>query len=132
MKALSASQLWKLGCFLLFLSVVLGAFAAHALKEVLDPTAKEWWALAVSYQRTHALALLACASVYPWIDNLNRLQWVARLLVIGIVFFCGSLYVMAISKIKILGAITPIGGSAWIIAWLLACSLRWKSDKEAI
>ena len=125
---LKAQHMWKLGCLLLMLSVIMGAFAAHALKSTLDVQAKHWWDLAVSYQRTHALAILACALVHPYVINLKRLHWVCICFIVGTFFFCGSLYLMALTHIKILGAITPIGGSLWILAWGLACTLHWKVD----
>ena len=128
---LKAQHMWRLGCLLLMLSVIMGAFAAHALKSVLDVQAKHWWDLAVSYQRTHALALLACALVYPYVTNLKRLHWVSVCLIAGSFFFCGSLYLMALTHIKILGAITPIGGTLWIVAWILACTLHWKVDQQS-
>ena len=125
---LTASRIWKVACILLMHAVVMGAFAAHALKNTLDPQAQHWWALAVSYQRTHALALLACSLVYPKIKNLSRLHWVCLMFIVGTFFFCGSLYTMALTHQKWLGAVTPIGGTLWIIAWMLACTLCWKEQ----
>ena len=125
---LKAHQIWKIACCLLMLSVIMGAFAAHALKDVLDTQAKSWWDLAVSYQRTHALALLACALIYPKVTSVKRLHWVCICFIVGTVFFCGSLYAMALTHIKILGAVTPIGGTLWIIAWAIAITLPWRRD----
>lgn len=107
----------KLGCFFSFLSVALGAFGAHALKEKLSPRALEIFQTAVHYQFLHAFALLALGLTVALVPRLkaNRVGWSFTL---GILLFSGSLYALALTDIKILGAITPFGGMAFLFGWL--------------
>ena len=102
------------------LGVALGAFGAHALKNRLDAYSISVYEKAVFYHFIHALgilliALLARTSAIS-VAAQARVGW---LLLIGIILFSGSLYALAISGIRILGAITPIGGVAFIVGWLL-------------
>ena len=97
-----------------FLGVVLGAFGAHALKPTLAAFGTaDIWQTAVFYQLVHAVALLALTAM----DRASRL--VAILWVGGIVIFSGTLYILAMSEQKWLGAITPIGGLMLLAGWLL-------------
>lgn len=98
-------------------SVGLGAFGAHGLKGRVDERMIEVWATAAQYNMTHALALIAVA----WVAS--RSQHVATQVagwafVAGIVLFSGSLYAMVLTGQRKLGAITPIGGVAFIVGWL--------------
>jgi uncharacterized membrane protein YgdD (TMEM256/DUF423 family) len=102
-----------------FLAVVLGAFGAHALKAILLPELLEIWQTAVHYQMFHGLALLAVAGFAQAGNTSRALQWSGRLFIAGLLIFCGSLYLLALTDIRALGAITPIGGVAWLIAWAL-------------
>jgi uncharacterized membrane protein YgdD (TMEM256/DUF423 family) len=106
--------------FTLGLAVILGAFGAHALKGRLDPGSLVIYEKAVFYHFVHALGLLI-ASVMPRFGLLAEpaAAWVCRLLSLGILLFCGSLYVLALSGEGTLGAITPFGGLSFIAAWLL-------------
>lgn len=102
------------------LAVALGAFGAHGLKSRLDAYSMSVYEKAVFYHFIHALgillvALLARTSAIS-IGAQARIGW---LLLIGIILFSGSLYALAISGIRILGAITPIGGVAFIVGWLV-------------
>jgi uncharacterized membrane protein YgdD (TMEM256/DUF423 family) len=106
---------------LLAAAVALGAFGAHGLRDRLDAYSMDVYQKAVFYHFIHALGLLA-VSLAPRTANL---VWVNILLLAGIVIFSGSLYVLAITGIRALGAITPLGGLSFIAAWLLlAWSLR--------
>lgn len=105
--------LFRLGAVLCFLAVALGAFGAHALKaklQLFDLTSV--WEKAVLYHFLHAIALLAL-SVIP---NLNRAA--PMLLVAGIAIFSGSLYILALTNLRWLGAITPLGGLCFLAGWL--------------
>ncbi len=102
-----------------FLSVALGAFAAHGLKHRLDEYAKDIWNTAVLYQMFHALALIAVAILISKQPQILRLHWAAYLWIVGIVLFSGSLYVLALSGARWLGMITPLGGLAFLAGWLL-------------
>lgn len=105
------------------LSVALGAFAAHALRNVVSDYAVNIFETAVRYQFYHAFALLVVGIVYK--DYPNRfITWSGILFIIGIMLFSGSLYFLAIIKAivlpgyKWLGPITPIGGLFFILGWL--------------
>lgn len=96
-----------------FLAVALGAFGAHGLKHILSEYELDIYKTAVNYQMWHTL-LLAIIALLP--ANF-LLKWAARSLLFGIVFFSGSLYLLAVSKVSWLGMITPIGGLAFLLAW---------------
>ncbi|MEE9335595.1 MAG: DUF423 domain-containing protein [Granulosicoccaceae bacterium] len=98
-------------------AVIIGAFGAHALKPALDAKAMGWIDTGVSYQTTHALALIACGLLPASRANART----AFLFVAGIILFSGSLYLMALSGITTLGIITPIGGVCFIAAWASFC-----------
>lgn len=99
------------------LAVGLGAFAAHGLKNRLDEYSLGVFETAVKYQMYHALALIALGLVASRIDGLGiRIATVG--FVLGIVIFSGSLYALALSGVRWLGAITPIGGVAFLVAWI--------------
>jgi uncharacterized membrane protein YgdD (TMEM256/DUF423 family) len=100
--------------------VALGAFGAHALKARLAPEALAIWQTAVQYHFWHALALVAIGIVIALaLPGSTVLKWAGWLMVAGLVLFSGSLYALALGGARWLGAITPFGGTAWIVAWLL-------------
>ncbi|MBT1702459.1 DUF423 domain-containing protein [Chryseosolibacter indicus] len=100
------------------LAVVLGAFGAHALKDMLASSGRtDTYELAVRYQFYHAFALLV-AGLLNTKFALKHFNYAATCFSIGIVFFCGSLYILCFSGIKFLGAITPIGGLFFIAGWI--------------
>jgi len=108
------------GAILLALAVIIGAFGAHALQGRLDAYLKGIYETGVMYHFFHALGLLV-VSFLPRIGALtaSRAAWVCALLLTGVVLFSGSLYALAISGVRLLGAITPFGGLAFIAAWVL-------------
>ncbi len=111
------------------LSVALGAFGAHGLRaKVLDgslePRMLEVWQTAASYQMYHALALLCVTWLLTQKPELTSAHIAGWAFIAGIAIFSGSLYTMVFTGIKWLGAITPIGGVAFLIGWgALAFSL---------
>lgn len=111
----------------LALAVMLGAFGAHGLKKIASPEQLAWWQTATDYFFYHALGLLALAIISKVIPLLpiKASFWLIQ---IGILFFCGSLYIMALGLPRILGAITPIGGALMILGWLI---LAWNAFKFA-
>lgn len=99
------------------LGVALGAFAAHVLKTRLTPEMLNVFDVGVRYQTIHALALLAISvsNSSLWLNRwTSRAAWAWT---IGILFFSGSLYLLALTEIRWLGAITPIGGIAFLTGW---------------
>jgi uncharacterized membrane protein YgdD (TMEM256/DUF423 family) len=102
------------------LAVMLGAFGAHALKDRLDAYSIGVYEKAVFYHFIHALGLLI-VSVFARLGMLTEsaTMWIGSLLLAGVVLFSGSLYVLAISGVRALGAVTPFGGLAFIAAWFL-------------
>jgi len=108
------------GALLLALAVALGAFGAHGLRGRLDAYSMGVYERAVFYHFLHALGLLI-VPLFILADVLAESAggWICALLLAGILIFCGSLYVLAVTGIKALGAITPVGGLCFIAAWLL-------------
>ena len=104
----------------LALAVMIGAFGAHALRDRLDAYSMGVYEKAVFYHFVHALGLLI-VSLMPRAGVLSEAKagWVCMLLLAGIVLFSGSLYALAITGVRALGAVTPLGGLSFIAAWLL-------------
>ena len=108
-----------------FLGVAAGAFGAHGLEGRLDAKALSWWHKAADYQMWHALALFGCAMLA--LHGGQKLASRAGLAFnVGILLFSGSLYVMALTGVTALGAVTPFGGTAFLIGWGL---LAWGSAR---
>jgi uncharacterized membrane protein YgdD (TMEM256/DUF423 family) len=108
---------FAVGAFAAAIGVTLGAFGAHALKSRVTEDLLAVFETGVRYQMYHALALLAVAWAAtrwpgPWI---NASGW---LFTLGILIFCGSLYLMTFTGVRWLGAITPIGGVCFILGWI--------------
>lgn len=103
------------------LSVAFGAFGAHLLEGRVADKYLETWQTAVQYQMFHAVGLMVIAILMSssLLGNLGSLNWAGYLMLAGIVIFSGSLYVLSLTGISILGAITPIGGVAFIAAWVM-------------
>lgn len=116
-----------LAALLLFAAVALGAFGAHALKARLAPDLQAIWQTAVQYHAWHALGLLAVGlySIHrPDASGIGLAGW---LFVAGIALFSGSLYALALSGVRGLGAITPIGGVAFLAGWLAFAWAAWRA-----
>ena len=105
-----------IGALMGFLGVALGAFGAHGLRARLGPEMLAVFETGVRYQMYHALALLVLGALAPGIAG--RLATVAGWsFTAGIVLFSGSLYLLALTDVRVLGAITPLGGVAFLIGW---------------
>jgi len=114
-----------LGAVFMALAVLLGAFGAHALKKILSPDMLAIYNTGVEYQFYHSLGLLLIGLIGFQIDSkLIRLSGI--LPVSGIILFSGSLYALSISGIKILGAITPLGGLSFVAGWIFLAMAVWK------
>ncbi len=114
----------KIAALLGGLSVILGAFGAHALKQLINDKSVITFETGVRYQFYHVVALFITAILYKEFKN-NYLQWAGRLFCFGILLFSGSLYLLSFIEmadkpgLKWLGAITPLGGICFIAGWLL-------------
>ncbi len=100
------------------LGVVLGAFGAHALKVRLSPDLLDTFETGVRYEMYHALALLAVGLVLTRFPSSALLGAAGWLFVAGTIIFSGSLYLLSLTGVRWLGAITPFGGLAFIAGWL--------------
>ena len=110
-----------MGCVSAAVSVVLGAFAAHGLRARLVPDMLSTFEIGVRYQMYHALALLAVGILAPRASS-PTLALAGWLFVAGTLVFSGSLYALAVTGQRWLGAVTPFGGAAFIAGWLV---LAW-------
>jgi uncharacterized membrane protein YgdD (TMEM256/DUF423 family) len=100
-------------------AVVLGAFGAHALKDRLPPEMLAVWRTGTEYHFYHALGLIAVGLVAAQLPGSALLKWSGWLMLAGIALFSGSLYLLASTGTRWLGAVTPVGGTAFIAAWAL-------------
>ena len=100
----------------LMVGVGAGAFGAHGIKTILSADMLTVWQTAVLYQMIHGLGILGIAALVAHRPD-KRLITSALLMFAGILLFSGSLYVLALSGVRVLGAITPVGGVAFIAGW---------------
>jgi uncharacterized membrane protein YgdD (TMEM256/DUF423 family) len=124
---LSARLSLSLAALLLFAAVGLGAFGAHALKARLAPDMQAIWQTAVQYHAWHALGLLALGLFTMQRPEAPGASLAAWLFVAGIVLFSGSLYALALSGVRGLGAVTPFGGVAFLAGWLAFAWAAWRA-----
>lgn len=109
-----------LGAALAFLSVAFGAFGAHALKDKFkEAKYAENWETACRYQMYHALGLIAIGILMTVLGASGALAWATYLMFAGTIIFSGSLYILSLTGIRKLGAITPIGGLLMLAGWIL-------------
>lgn len=108
-----------IGAVLTGLSVAFGAFGAHILERMLEPRYLEIWGKGVTYQMLHGIGILIVGLLLSKLPGNTLLSWSGWLMLVGVILFSGSLYVLSLTKIGVLGAITPIGGVAFIAAWIL-------------
>lgn len=115
-----------LGALLAFAAVALGAFGAHALKARLGADMTQVWQTAVQYHGWHALALVAAGLLLLHRPEATAIAIAAWLFVAGVVLFCGSLYLLALTGTRALGAVTPLGGVAFLAGWAVLAWGTWK------
>ncbi len=117
------------GSVTMLLGVAAGAFGAHSLADYFaeHPDLEATYLTAVRYQLIHGLALLAVAwAASQWPGSL--VNWAGFLLVAGVVIFSGSLYLLVMTDTPWLGAITPIGGVAFLAGWVLLIVVAWRGE----
>ena len=117
------SPLIAFGAFNAALAVAAGAFAAHGLRDRLDPRAFEVFETAARYHLIHAVAMVLAGVVAA--RGARTSGWLFQ---VGIVVFSGSLYALAVTDAKILGAATPLGGLAFLAGWLWLARTAWRGD----
>ena len=113
----------------MFVAVALGAFGAHAMKARLTPDMAAVWQTAVQYQVWHALALFGVGILLARHSARAGLALAGWLFVAGIVLFSGSLYMLASTGIRGLGAVTPLGGLAFLAGWAALAWSVWRDGK---
>lgn len=116
------------GSLLAALAVALGAFGAHGLKDRLSSDMMAIYETAVQYHFYHALGMIMIAILAKLFPDSSLLIWAGGLLVLGIVIFSGSLYTLSLTGIRMLGAITPIGGVAFIVGWVLLAVFAFQTS----
>lgn len=127
-----AAKVWGvLGACMGAMSVAMGAFGAHGLRAkvltgALEARMLEVWQTAASYQMYHALALLGVAWWASSHQEARPIAIAGWCFVAGTLLFSGSLYAMVLSGVKVLGAITPIGGVAFIAGWVALAVAFWR------
>jgi uncharacterized membrane protein YgdD (TMEM256/DUF423 family) len=109
----------------LAVATMLGAFGTHALKPVLPPARFESFEIGVSYQFFHTLGLFVIALQRARRDS-TPLRWSARLVVAGLVLFCGSIYALTFGAPRFFGMVAPLGGISFMLAWLLFALSLWR------
>lgn len=118
---MARSPLIALGALNGALAVAAGAFGAHGLRERLEPRALEIFETAARYQMFHALAIVICGVIAT--RGATTAGWLFQ---VGILVFSGSLYALALTDVKVLGAITPLGGVAFLAGWLWLAWTAWR------
>ena len=108
---------------MMFTGVALGAFGAHALRGKLSGYSLEIFKTAVMYHLIHAMGLFVVA----WLQTISadpKINFAGGFLIAGIILFSGSLYLLSVTGIKWLGAITPLGGLAFLTAWIIIFTVK--------
>jgi uncharacterized membrane protein YgdD (TMEM256/DUF423 family) len=106
------------GSAFMALAVAFGAFGAHVVQDILPPERFEVYQTAVQYHVYHAIGLLILGAVSMRMEESKWLRWSGYCLISGIVIFSGSLYILTLTDTSWLGAVTPLGGVAFILGWI--------------
>lgn len=115
-----------LGSLNAFLSVALGAFGAHYLKQKLTPDKLDVFQTGVHYHMIHAIALILIAILSEKLANSSMVNASGWFIFIGIILFSGSLYALSLTGLKFFGPITPLGGLSFLIGWVLLAIAAYK------
>ena len=115
-----------LGSLSAFVGVALGAFGAHGLKTKVTPEMLTVWQTGVQYHLVHALGLVLIGILCQLMPETSMVRNAGWMILSGTVLFSGSLYVMVLSDIRALGMITPLGGVAFLVGWLLIAIAAWQ------
>lgn len=120
------------GCVAALAGVACGAFGAHALRSRVPPELLAAWQTGVAYHFYHALGMLAVGLASQIMGSSKLLNWAGALMFGGLLLFSGSLYLLALTGIGALGAVTPLGGLSWMAAWGLFAAAVWRSRKQSL
>ncbi|MFZ6733094.1 DUF423 domain-containing protein [Undibacterium sp. Ji42W] len=123
---MQARSFIAIAAVLMFIGVAAGAFGAHGLKQMLSADMLAIWQTAVTYQMVHGLGMLGLGIMLQQQDNalLRKAAWA---MLIGVMIFSGSLYALALTGVRILGAMTPLGGVAFLAGWAM---LAWAAIRR--
>jgi uncharacterized membrane protein YgdD (TMEM256/DUF423 family) len=125
------------GAILAGVAVGLGAFGTHGLQSLIENKVGDpvknlgYWETANRYQLLHSLAVMMVGLASGMFGGRFAFKAAGTLMVVGIILFSGSLYVLAVTDLKMLGAVTPVGGMAWIIGWLVLAVSFYKERGES-
>ena len=111
-----------IGCLSAAAAVIMGALGAHALKATIPEELSEIYQTAFRFHMIHSLGLIVIALIILQVKKSVLIEIAAWMMLCGIFLFSGSLYVLAITQIRRLGMITPVGGTAFIAAWLMVAA----------
>lgn len=117
------------GAVLMALSVAIGAFGAHMLEGRISADEMAVYETGVHYHMIHGIAVIITGLAAGLFGESRKLFWAGVLFIAGVLIFSGSLYVLSLSGIKWLGAITPIGGVSFIAGWLVLMSSAWSGKR---
>ncbi len=116
-----------LAALLLVAGVAIGAFGAHALRARIAPELLAVFNTGVQYHFVHALGLFAIGLLWlQWPAEGRLLALAASLMLAGVLLFSGSLYVLALTGVRTWGAVTPFGGTAWLLGWAVLAWAAWR------
>ncbi len=127
------STLIRFGAINMFLAISAGAFGAHALKAMLGTELLQVWQTAVQYHLVHGLGLIllgALSSLFSSQSNVRKIAWSGVAMLVGIALFCGSLYALALTGLRPLGFLTPVGGLAFLLAWCCLALCIFERDGQ--
>jgi uncharacterized membrane protein YgdD (TMEM256/DUF423 family) len=114
-------------CVLLLVGVQLGALGAHALNDVLTPQKLNSWQLAVQYQLVHGLGVVLIVILAGHFPDSAAIRWSGRIMLLGILLFSGSIYISALGGPAFSSQIAPLGGTSFMLAWLLLGLGVWRN-----
>lgn len=118
-------RLLVVGSLTMFVGVAAGAFGAHGLKSSVSPEMLSVWETGVTYQLIHAIGLLLIGLLMPRLGKAGLSQ-AGNWMFVGVILFSGSLYLLTLTGIRQIGVITPIGGLAFLAAWLRLAHAAWR------
>ena len=124
MTSLTAGRLLRLGAIVAGLGVAIGAFGAHGLRAQVTPERLAVFETGVRYHLVHALAILAAAGAAYVAPASAAPRWAGALFTAGVLLFSGSLYLLVLTGVTAWGAVTPIGGVAFLAGWVALAATR--------